>query len=86
MAMACTAVGDVIYVDDDASLGGNGQNWATPYRHLERCYGLFGHQRVLLGIGCGRYVWQNQRWHRDTDRPGSHVHLHIRNFKVQCCD
>ena len=35
MAMACTAAGDVIYVDDDASLGGNGQNWATPYRYLQ---------------------------------------------------
>ena len=27
--------GKVIYVDDDASLGGNGQNWATPYRYLQ---------------------------------------------------
>ncbi|MGB2808012.1 MAG: right-handed parallel beta-helix repeat-containing protein, partial [Sedimentisphaerales bacterium] len=35
MAMACTAAGDVIYVDDDASLGGNGQNWATAYRYLQ---------------------------------------------------
>ncbi len=35
MAMACTAAGDVIYVDDDASVGGNGQNWATPYRYLQ---------------------------------------------------
>jgi predicted outer membrane repeat protein len=33
--MACTAAGDVIYVDDDAYLGGNGQNWATPYRYLQ---------------------------------------------------
>ena len=30
-----TASGKVIYVDDDASLGGNGQNWATPYRYLQ---------------------------------------------------
>jgi len=35
MAMACTAAGAVIYVDDDASVGGNGQTWATPYRYLQ---------------------------------------------------
>jgi hypothetical protein len=29
------ASGKVIYVDDDTSLGGNGQNWATPYRYLQ---------------------------------------------------
>ncbi|HUS73711.1 MAG TPA: hypothetical protein VMY06_11645, partial [Sedimentisphaerales bacterium] len=39
MAMACTAAGNVIYVDDDASLGGNGQNWATPYRYLQDALG-----------------------------------------------
>ena len=33
------ASGKVIYVDDDASLGGNGQNWATPYRYLQDALG-----------------------------------------------
>ena len=29
LGLGCTiAAGEVIYVDDDASLGGNGQNWA----------------------------------------------------------
>ena len=32
---SATASGKVIYVDDDASLGGNGQNWATAYRYLQ---------------------------------------------------
>ncbi|MHC4111401.1 MAG: LamG-like jellyroll fold domain-containing protein, partial [Planctomycetota bacterium] len=35
MTMVGTAAGDVIYVDDDASIDGNGQNWATPYRYLQ---------------------------------------------------
>ena len=34
-----TASGKVIYVDDNASLGGNGQNWATPYRYLQDALG-----------------------------------------------
>lgn len=30
-----TASEKVIYVNDDAPLGDNGQNWATPYRYLQ---------------------------------------------------
>jgi hypothetical protein len=30
-----SATGDVIYVDDDANLGGDGQTWETAYRHLQ---------------------------------------------------
>jgi len=36
VATACrVAAGDVIYVDDDASIGGNGQSWATAYKYLQ---------------------------------------------------
>jgi len=37
------AAGDVIYVDDDASLGGNGQNWTTPYRYLQDALKMQAH-------------------------------------------
>ncbi|MHC4097249.1 MAG: hypothetical protein ACYSU3_14490, partial [Planctomycetota bacterium] len=48
-----TASGKVIYVDDNASLGGNGQNWATPYRYLQNALGaaVSGDEiRVAQGI------------------------------------
>jgi len=35
LAMACTAAGEVIYVDDDTSVGGNGQNWGTAFKYLQ---------------------------------------------------
>jgi hypothetical protein len=35
LAGSVTASGKVIYVDGDASFGGNGQNWATSYRYLQ---------------------------------------------------
>ena len=36
VATACrVAAGDVIYVDDDASIGGNGQSWGTAYKYLQ---------------------------------------------------
>ena len=35
LAMACTAAGEVIYVDDDAFVGGNGQNWGTAFKYLQ---------------------------------------------------
>ncbi|NNF44933.1 MAG: right-handed parallel beta-helix repeat-containing protein [Phycisphaerales bacterium] len=34
-AMPAAAVGDVRYVDDDASPGGDGLTWATAHRHLQ---------------------------------------------------
>lgn len=35
VAMVSTAAGRTIYVDDDASVGGNGQNWGTAYKYLQ---------------------------------------------------
>ena len=35
LAMACTAAGEVIYVDDDASVGGNGSTWDTAFKYLQ---------------------------------------------------
>ena len=36
VATACgIAAGEVIYVDDDASFGGNGQTWGTAYKYLQ---------------------------------------------------
>jgi hypothetical protein len=35
LAMVLPAAGKTIYVDDSAAVGGNGQNWATPYRYLQ---------------------------------------------------
>ena len=36
VAMACgIASGEVIYVDDDASVGGNDQNWGTAFKYLQ---------------------------------------------------
>jgi len=36
VAMACgIASGEVIYVDDDASVGGDGQTWGTAYKYLQ---------------------------------------------------
>lgn len=35
LATVATAPGGVIYVDDDASLGGNGQTWGTAYKYLQ---------------------------------------------------
>lgn len=32
---AATTQADVIYVDDDAPLGGDGQTWATAFRFLQ---------------------------------------------------
>ncbi|MHC4478718.1 MAG: right-handed parallel beta-helix repeat-containing protein [Planctomycetota bacterium] len=33
--VCATAVGDVIYVDDDAPLGGDGNSWPTAYKYLQ---------------------------------------------------
>jgi predicted outer membrane repeat protein len=35
LALACTAGGKIIYVDDDANAPGDGKSWATPYRYLQ---------------------------------------------------
>ena len=35
VAMVSTAAGRTIYVDDDASVGGNGQSWGTAYKYLQ---------------------------------------------------
>jgi len=36
LGLGCgAALADVIYVDDDASPGGNGQSWATAYKYLQ---------------------------------------------------
>ena len=36
LAMAYSiATGEVIYVDDDAYLGGNGQSWGIAYKNLQ---------------------------------------------------
>ncbi|KPL08093.1 hypothetical protein AMJ86_01930 [bacterium SM23_57] len=34
-SMACPTPAQIIYVDDDAASGGNGQSWATAYKHLQ---------------------------------------------------
>ena len=40
VAATCrVTVEDVIYVDDDASLGGNRQTWATAYKYLQDALG-----------------------------------------------
>lgn len=35
LAMACTAAGEVIYVDDDTSAGGDGSSWSTAFKYLQ---------------------------------------------------
>ena len=35
LALACTAGGTIIYVDDDANTAGDGKSWATAYRYLQ---------------------------------------------------
>ena len=35
VVMVSTAAGQTIYVDDDASVGGNGQSWGTAYKYLQ---------------------------------------------------
>ena len=36
LGMGCAiAAGDVIYVDDDANVGGDGQTWETAYKYLQ---------------------------------------------------
>ncbi len=43
-----TALGDVIYVDDDASPGGDGLTWPTAYNYL---------QDALDDAGSGDEIW-----------------------------
>jgi len=48
LAIAGAASGEVIYVDDDASVGGNGQSWGTAYKYL---------QDALAAAASGDEIW-----------------------------
>jgi len=57
------AVGDVIYVDDDASLGGNGQSWGTAYKYL---------QDALADANSGDLIWVAKgTYYPDEDEGGN---------------
>jgi predicted outer membrane repeat protein len=60
LAAGGTAAGRIIYVDDDANVGGDGQTWGTAYKHL---------QDGLAAASSGDEVWVAEGVYRpDEDR------------------
>lgn len=58
-----SASGEVIYVDDDASVGGNGQSWGTAYKYL---------QDALDNAESGDEIWVVEGTYRPDDDDASH--------------
>ena len=65
LAILCSA--DIIYVDEEASPGGNGESWGTAYKHI---------QDGLDDSTSGDQIWVAEGTYKPTSRSGRTESFH----------
>lgn len=76
LMIAAVATGDIIYVDNDAALNGNGQTWGTAYKYLQEAL----YDPNLAG---GWEIWAAEGTYHPDEDEGGNVTLNNRDERFQ---